>query len=39
MKRHLIILLALLLGSIAGYATEYHVAKNGSDLFNRHQTF
>ena len=32
MKRHLIILLALLLVSIAGYATEYHVAKNGSDL-------
>ncbi|MCR4863730.1 MAG: DUF1565 domain-containing protein, partial [Bacteroidales bacterium] len=32
MKRHLIILLALLLGCVSGYATEYHVAKGGSDL-------
>ena len=32
MRRHLTIFLALILGSIAGYAEEYHVAKNGSDL-------
>ena len=32
MKRHLKLLLALFLGSVACYAEEYHVAKNGSDL-------